>query len=637
MKSKIKLDGILAFLLLAVTIWADYVIYGTKILFKYKISICIMISIIALLMLVLTFKKMKKTALWIRRAFMVIFIILFTVANTLYFAKYDSFVKNVTKEVDKNVEKISVIVPADSSISSIEDLKGKKVGYQDATDKDNAKYVKKQLNKNVKKIKYAAENNYLTLSQQLLNKDIDALIISNSFIVTLTENDESFPTKIKYVETYNRKVKKTEKEHSGANLDLTKDVFTVLVSGMDETGTPDHNGRCDVVMLLLVNPNTNHIDMISFPRDSYIPNPALGGGNDKLTHTGNNGVENTMLALENVIGFDINFYVKVNFSTVVEMVDAIGGVTVDVPVAFTEQNSQRSFAPEDLISLNAGVQTVNGEEALAFARHRKTASVGDIGRTKAQQQVIAAMIKKVLTPEGALKVPSLLDIAGQYVVTNVSEEQLNDFVNYQLENLQSWSYSQMTLENGYSSMLTTASMGNVPLSCYVLASSDLDKVYQKYQMMLNPISFNEFSFDLNDLETNIDLGSRPVSEGVVDTNSDLSEYKSTEIEEPVEEVEIPEESKKEEVDKSVLNSAVAAASTIAADGYTEDSWNMFVTALANAQAVLENTAATQADVDAATLALNNAIAALKPVEPEIPVDPDTPENPDSGDKPAEQK
>lgn len=534
MKSKIKVDGVIAFILLATMLWADFVVYKTvAIPFKYRITAMAIITILSMLMLALTFKKLKRVGLWVRRVFSILLIVLLIIVNTLYLGKVGSMLKNATKQLDKNIEKISIVVKQDSKINELSDLKGKTIGYQDSTDKDNGLYVKKQIDKKVDKVTYESENNYFTLSEQLLNDEIDALIITNSFIASLGEKDENaaeegadFEGKIKYIETYKREVKRIDRLHSGSDLDLTSEVFTVLVSGMDETGKPDHNGRCDVVMLLLVNPNTNHLEMISFPRDSYIPNPALNDGYDKLTHTGNHGVENTMEALENIVGFDINFYVKVNFSTVVEMVDALGGVTVDVPVAFTEQNSERSFAEGDLISLDAGVQEVNGEEALAFARHRKSAGVGDIGRTKAQQQVIGAMIKKVLTSEGALAVPNLMDIAGEYVNTNISEDQINDFVNDQLSDIQPWTFSQMTLENGASAMLTTASMGNTPLSCYVLNSYDLDKVYEKYQMMKNPISFSNFSFDLNNLEMDGEYASKRPNVDIVDTNSDLSPYQS---------------------------------------------------------------------------------------------------------------
>lgn len=499
MKNKINFDGVLSFFILAACVWADYVVFtATSLPTAWRYIIIAIVTIITLLLFVLTFKRMPNWGKWIRRVFTILFIIIF-VFSSVNLDKFRIFTTRVTDVKDENLESISVVVKADSKINDIEDLSKKTIFYQDGTDESNAKFVMDELKKDVKNVKFDSENNYFTLAQLLLDGEIDGLIISNSYIRSIEDGLEGFEAGIKIVKTYQRSVDRLDKEHTGAELDLTQDVFTVMVSGMDETGDPNVNSRSDVNMLLIVNPKINHVEMISFPRDSYVPNPALGNISDKLTHTGNDGVENTMTAIEQVVGFDINFFVKVNFTSVVEMVDALGGVTVDVPVAFCEQNSERSFAEEDLQCLSVGEQHVDGEQALAFARHRKSEGVGDIGRTHAQQKVIMAMIQKVLTPSGATKVPELLDIIPKYVVTNISNEQLNDFISYELENMAPWTTSNMTLENGYNATLITASMGSTPLSCYVLSRSDLETVWQKYYIMNNPVSFKDFTFNLNDL------------------------------------------------------------------------------------------------------------------------------------------
>lgn len=523
MKNKINFDGILSFFILAACIWADYVVFtATSLPTAWRYIIIAIVTIITLLLFVLTFKRMPNWGKWIRRVFTLLFIIIF-VFSSVNLDKFRIFTTRVTDVKDENLESISVVVKADSKINDLEDLSKKTIFYQNGTDEENAKYVMDELKNDVKNVSFESENNYFTLAQLLLDGEIDALIISNPYIRSIEDGLEGFEAGIKIVKTYQRPVDRLDKDHTGADLDLTQDVFTVMVSGMDETGDPNVNSRSDVNMLLIVNPKINHVEMISFPRDSYVPNPALGNISDKLTHTGNDGVENTMNAIEQVVGFDINFFVKVNFTSVVEMVDALGGVTVDVPVAFCEQNSERSFAEEDLQCLEVGEQHVDGEEALAFARHRKSEGVGDIGRTHAQQKVIMAMIQKVLTPSGATKVPELLDIIPKYVVTNISNEQLNNFISYELENMAPWTTSSMTLENGYNATLITASMGSTPLSCYVLSRSDLETVWQKYYIMNNPVSFKDFTFNLNDLNPS-GIPKYTPSSNLVLYGDDLSAY-----------------------------------------------------------------------------------------------------------------
>lgn len=533
MKQKINIDGILSFFILAATLYTDYIVYQANSLpFQWRIIAMVILSLIGLLLLAIGFKRFEKKGRIIRRIFTLLFILLFAFAS-INLDKVRIFTGKVTDVQDENTETISVIVKADSKIKNIEDLKKKTVYYQDGTDQSNGLFVKEKLAKEVNTIKFESENNYFTLASLLMNNEIDAMIITNSYIRSVEDGMEGFEAGIKTLKTYQRKVTKLEKEHTGVSLDLTQDTFTVLISGMDDTGDPNYNSRSDVNMVLLVNPKTNHIDMISFPRDSFVPNPALGNGNDKLTHCGNDGVENTMTAIEQVLGFEINFYVKVNFTSVVEMVDALGGITVNVPYAFCEQNSERSFAEEDLQCLEIGEQKLNGEQALAFARHRKSDGVGDIGRTHAQQKVIMAMIEKILTPSGASKVPELLDIVPKYVVTNVSDEQLNNFISYELENLSPWTMTSMTLENGSTGMLTTASMGNTPLSCYLLNQTDLETVWKKYWMMKNPTSFNEFSFDLNNLSP-ADMPNYSPSTSIVFYGNDISQYLGNEVvEEPI--------------------------------------------------------------------------------------------------------
>lgn len=533
MKNKINFDGILSFFILAAGVWADYIVFTAATLpASWRYIIMAILSIITLLMIALAFKRMPNWAKWIRRIFTVLFIVIFAFSS-VNLDKFRIFTNRITDVKDENTESISLIVKADSKIDKISDLKNKTVYYQNGTDESNATFVVKKITKEVKNVEFQSENNYFTLAQMLLDGDIEALIISDSYIRSIEDGMEGFEAGIKRVKTYQRKVNKMDKKHTGAGLDLTQDVFTVMVSGMDDTGDPNANSRSDVNMLLIINPKINHIEMISFPRDSYVPNPALNNGNDKLTHTGNDGVENTMTAIEQVVGFEINFYVKVNFTSVVEMVDALGGITVDVPVAFCEQNSERSFERDDLQCLNVGEQEVNGEQALAFARHRKSDGVGDIGRTHAQQKVIMGMIEKILTRSGATKVPELLDIVPKYVVTNISNEQLNDFISYELENMAPWTTSSMTLENGYSAMLTTASMGSTALSCYVLSEYDLEKVWQIYYIMNHPTTFKDFTFDLNNL-TPEGIPAYAPNANLVLAGDDLSAYVgTTENEEPV--------------------------------------------------------------------------------------------------------
>lgn len=497
--------------------WFGYTMYKVSSLpFKWRIVAFAICALVYLIMLFIDIKKLEKAwKIWLRRIFTVAVCIFLAVAS-LYIGKLTSAVNGITNtgSNDKHVS-ISVISLKTSKYSKLSDLQGKTVGYQTNLDKDNASYAKKKINSEVSGISFKSGDNYISLANELNDGTIDALIITDSYLANLDDSIDNFNTTITKIKTYQRKV--TVSATKGSSKDLTKHVFTVLLSGVDTTDTGEESLRSDVNMILIVNPMTNHVEMASIPRDSYIPNVALNYGNDKLTHTGNNGISNIVDSVENLVGFKIDFYVQVNFTSVIKIVNAIGGIDVNVPISFCEQNSERSFADSDLICLNAGEQHLNGEQALALARHRH--SYTDLQRNEAQQLVIKAMINKCLSSEGASKVPGLLDILPDYIKTNVSSSQLNSFINSELDNMGTWSFSSTSLENGVSDNLATASMGSTLLSCYVLNINDLQTLWTRYQMMKNPTTFAKFTFDISSLDTADGVSTYSPPEGLLYTST----------------------------------------------------------------------------------------------------------------------
>lgn len=532
-KKKLKFDGIISILIIVTLLYAIYELLNARTLpFNWRLIAIALLTILSLLALVLNFKKLPKWGVITRRIICVVLAIVLGLGG-FYISKGGSFIRSITNVKDSSV-KISVMVKKDSKIKDIEDLKGKTVGYQNGVDASNANWAMKKINKEVKNIDYVSDTDYMNLVDDLKAEKLDAIIISDSYILSVEDFEEGYTADLVKIKTFSRTLKNEKTPDVDHAINLNENTFSVLISGQDDVGDPNHNGKSDVCMLVIVNPRTKFIQMISFPRDAYLPNPALGNGNDKLTHTGNNGVDNTMKAIENVLGFEIDYYAKVNFTSVVEIVDTIGGITVDVPIAFCEQDSQRLFTEGHLQCLEVGEQEVNGEQALAFARHRKTAGVGDIGRTKAQQQVLRAIVEKLLTVEGMSKVPALLDVIPKYVVTNISDSQLENFVSYQLDHLGTWTMKMMTLENGNNASLVTASMGNLPLSCNVLNKYDVLTAFQKYHAIIRPKSFNDFSFDLNELE--LDSADFSFNNDIIYSDGDYSSFTGTPTEDVEEEI-----------------------------------------------------------------------------------------------------
>ncbi len=391
--------------------------------------------------------------------------------------------------------KIYVLAHKDSAIHTSEDLRGAAIGVQNGTDAAYSAYARQQLDQTMAdQIIYQEELSYASLASLFLANMLDGMIISEDYLNMLNANEESFQDSYQIIETYKR-----QRMDSGVgNKDVTKEGFTLLISGVDEMGAADMTSLSDVNILLFINPITNSITMLSLPRDSLMPRYSMNQVNDKLTHTGWNGIEDTKKTIENFFGIEIDYYAKVSFSSLIAIVDAIGGIDIDVEIAFSEQDENRSFADEDLITLEAGFQHINGKQALAYARHRKTEGYDTAGRERAQERIIKAIIDKLLTPEGiTVYVNRLMETVPKYVVTSMPGKQITAFIKGELEDLKPWSIQSITVENG---IFDTRAVPNIPggADCYLWNRYDYAHVLDAYEASKKVNDFQSFNFNFHE-------------------------------------------------------------------------------------------------------------------------------------------
>lgn len=492
-------DAGLAIILFGCSCLLGYLIFDSSLLssdWQWKID-ALLAAVNVLFLLFLFLKKTPNWLLWIRR------IVVLILCGGLIFISFSlntfqTALQAITQPETATTVNVSLITRKEGGAHTLEELSGKKIGIQNANDEANANYVKNQLAKEseLKNVTYVEEIDYSSLYDKLQSGEIDGLIITDYYFKTLLK--ESYPTIEEDIFILKSYQKEKETTISTSKKDIRYEPFTVYLAGVDEGDDPSVDARSDVNIVLVVNPLANHIEMVSIPRDAFVPNPALHNVNDKLTHLGLNGVENSMKGIEQVVGFEIDYYVKLDFFSVIDIIDAIGEIEVDVPVSFCEQDENRSFAEEDLICLNEGTQKLNGKQALAFARHRK--SYTDIMRGKAQQEVISGIINVLTTPAGASHINDVMKIAPKSVSTNMPMEQITNFISAQLDNLKPWTIDSITLENGADAKLETASMPGQLLYVMLLNKGDIQEVFDAYQTMINQMQFSSFTFDLNNLE-----------------------------------------------------------------------------------------------------------------------------------------
>ena len=314
---------------------------------------------------------------------------------------------------------------------------------------------------------------YESLSAMLeafYNGDVDSIIINESSRDQITDMetyaDFNNITRVVYQTSY--EVENTDK--ANAVSDITNTPFNVLISGSDTRGGFDENGRSDVIMVATVNPKTNTVLLTSIPRDFYVEtacDAADGcqeGALDKITHTGIHGTNTTKRTVEKLLGIEINYTFKVGFDTVTDIVDAVGGIDVTVAPGY----AVISFYTLPGYGVHEGVNHLNGEHALAYARERYAYSEGDRQRTKNQQQVLMAIMDKVTSPAIVTNYASIMDSMANTFSTTMSNDEITSLIKYQLNKNPKWKIEQ-SMVDGTGDTQMCAELGN---AAYVMVPDE---------------------------------------------------------------------------------------------------------------------------------------------------------------------
>ena len=226
-------------------------------------------------------------------------------------------------------EHYQVIVKNTSEMSSLNDLENQSVAY--VKDREGASKAYKQLEKeNVKKEEVDGIGD---LVRSFLNDEIDVILLESSEEELYNEMSKDFKENHKVLDTLSVEV---QKEDFSKDVAITKEPFSIYITGVDTYDAISSVARSDVNMVVTVNPVTHKILLTSIPRDYYVP---IAGStselNDKLTHAGLEGVDVSIKTIENLLDMEINYYIKFNFTSLIQIVDALGGIDVDSPFAFT--------------------------------------------------------------------------------------------------------------------------------------------------------------------------------------------------------------------------------------------------------------------------------------------------------------
>lgn len=349
--------------------------------------------------------------------------------------------KIVGKMTETEITEVRVM--NDNPATSMGDTKGYTFGYIADADTKNTQSILDEISKSFGTIKSKGYDSMTALADALYDDEVDAILINQGYVDLLTEKDgyTDFRDQTRVLYTYTTT---HEVDPIVPNTAITKEPFVVYCSGIDARD-PDISARSrsDVNILAVVNPTTKQILLINTPRDYYVP-LARNGEMDKLTHAGLYGIDESMKVLGNLYGVQADYYVRVNFAGLVKIVDALGGVDVESERAFTtvgmevpDENDSTSFHYETY-SFTKGINHLNGNQALCFARERKFFGDGDNQRGRNQMTVIKAIVNKACSSAVLTKYQELLKAASDAFITNMPYADISSLVQMQLGDMADW-------------------------------------------------------------------------------------------------------------------------------------------------------------------------------------------------------
>ena len=426
-----KIYFILLFLISAFSIYLGYNI--TIIPTKYLYVLITFYIIFLLLILILLFRKKK--ILRIIGIFLSIVLITISIGVAFIYHKTNTFFNKITN-VKYETSNYSLLVLKSNNYEKLEDIKNTGT-YSNELDK-NYDSALKELDDKVKlnKNKYT---DIFELVNDFLNNHIEAIFINENYIDIIDENNTDFKDKIKVIDTITIKSINEKKELENEIKKLGN--FNIDISGIDTYGPITTVSRSDVNILATINIKGSKILLTNTPRDYYVQLHGTTGNKDKLTHAGVYGIDMSMQTLSDLYDTPIDYYIRVNFNSLITLVDAIGGVDIYSDSSFRTYTNKNVY-------VNAGWNHFNGEQALAYSRERYAYMEGDRHRGQNQQQVIEAIIKKVTESNDINTYLTLLNTLENSIQTNIDKKLINGFINLQVKKKFNWSVESIQA-NGY--------------------------------------------------------------------------------------------------------------------------------------------------------------------------------------------
>ena len=426
-------------------------------------AVLVLLAALAGLLLIVYKKAEKFTVFFLTLAILVSSVSLYALQQFVGFTNHINSTSNYSEY------SISVVVLKDSDINNVTQLDT--VTGPTETDSDNIQKLLADIKTSQSK-DLTVENatSYLAAYKSLLSGEAKAIVLNSVFENIIEAEYPDYASKIKKIYTKN-----LIKEVAAPKVSKNK-AFNIYVSGIDTYGPISSVSRSDVNILMTVNRDTKKILLTTTPRDSYVP-IADGGNNqkDKLTHAGIYGVDSSIHTLENLYGLDINYYVRLNFTSFLKLIDLLGGIDIYNDQEFTAHTNGKYYP--------VGNVHLDSEQALGFVRERYSLADGDRDRGRNQQKVIVAVIQKLTSTEALKNYDNIIKGLQDSLQTNMPLETMMDLVNTQLESGGNYKVNSQDLKG----------TGRMDLPSYAMPDSNL------YMMEIDDNSLAAAKAAINDV------------------------------------------------------------------------------------------------------------------------------------------
>lgn len=458
-------NGVLLILFALLAGIASYIMYAHNILAFRHVNViytAVLVVVFLVCLLLTLFKKGKHLV--------TVLLVLFSIVVGVSLFAFKSLVDvadNINKTASYSEIEMKVVVPANSSISDVSELTN--VQAPTSADESNINALIANI-KSEKGVELTVDpvDSYQSAYENLINGSSQAMVLNSSYSSLLELSYNDYESNLKTIYTY--KIKKAIEDTAKTT---DKNVFNIYISGIDTSGAVSTVSRSDVNLILTVNMNTHKILMTTTPRDSYVRIPDGGADQyDKLTHAGIYGIETSVKTLENLYDIPINYYARLNFTSFVKLINALGGVTVYNDQAFTSLHGNYNFGV-------GNINLTSGEEALGFVRERYSLEHGDYDRGNNQLKVIQAIVEKLTSFQSVSNYSDVISTLQDSIQTNMPLNTMMSLVNEQLDSGKTFIFSsQEVTGTGSTGQLTSYAMPNASLYMIQLDDASVAKASQ---------------------------------------------------------------------------------------------------------------------------------------------------------------